>query len=390
MDSTSVAGSRRTVAARLACATLAFFLALVASSSVPRPAAAQPAAADSAAVLLSVARAFESRGEDEVARALFRHIVESFPGTPAARELADRVARIVRGGGETELAVWSTTHGLWLGVAVPWALNAGDSWHYGLGMILGGPAGYLGGRAYAGARPVSPGQARAIGWGGTWGTLQGLGWANALELGASDGDRDQARVAAMVGGGAAGILVGALAARREIRSGTATAANLGSLWGAWLGFAGSFLLEADEEARWASAMGVGNAGLVGGALVARRASLSRSRARLVSLGGLIGGFAGLGAAMIAGTGNDRVLVGLPAAGSVLGLATGVALTRDRDAGPRAEPAAEAAGAPPGGALLNWTNGNLALSLPLPSPAWKWTRPGGAGTPWAVPLFNARF
>ena len=61
---------------------------LVASSLVAAPVAAQLTPADSAAVLLRAAEDFELEGESEIATALYNHITERFPDTPAAIEAA--------------------------------------------------------------------------------------------------------------------------------------------------------------------------------------------------------------------------------------------------------------------------------------------------------------
>ena len=57
-----------------------------------------------------------------------------------------------------------------------------------------------------------------------------------------------------------------LAARQEIRPGTATSATLGSLWGAWFGLGSSILLDLEEDPAWTNMMIMGNGGLVGGAI----------------------------------------------------------------------------------------------------------------------------
>ena len=73
-------------------------------------------------------------------------------------------------------------------------------------------------------------------------------------------------------------------------------------------------------------MMTGNAGLAAGALAGSRWPLSRSRARLISVGGLIGGVGGLGIVMITQPDNDDVAIGIPLVGSIAGLVAGVALT----------------------------------------------------------------
>ena len=364
-------------------------LLLTGSLGAAAPLAAQPTRADSAAVLLATAIAFEAEGERGVAEELYRHITERFAGTPAAESALARLDRQLGAGGEIELRVWATTYGLWMGVAVPLAFDADGPEPYGVGLLLGGPAGYLAAHRFVGSRPVSPGQARAITWGGSWGVIQGAGWAQALDLG-DDGENPQAVVASMIAGGAIGIGGGLLAAQREITPGTATSAMAGSLWGLWFGAATAVLLDMDEDPTITTAMLFGNAGLLAGTLAGSRLPLSRGRARLISVGGLIGGFGGLGLALIGNVDNEKTAIALPFIGSVAGLIAGGALTRGDDV--REDPYEAASPGPAPGALVNWTGGALSLSTPLPIP---WRDPavrteGRSGLAWKVPLVNVRF
>ncbi|MFO8173342.1 MAG: hypothetical protein R6T96_03605, partial [Longimicrobiales bacterium] len=130
------------------------------------PAAAQALTpAGSAAVLLKAARTFEADGNREVAEALFHFITERFGSTPAGLEARE----VLRSGpsegpsraSAVEFMVWGTTYGLWLGVAIPGAFEAGGSGAYGAGLLLGGPAGFLGSRALARSWTLSEGQIRA-------------------------------------------------------------------------------------------------------------------------------------------------------------------------------------------------------------------------------------
>lgn len=354
------------------------------------PLAAQPTRADSAAVLLATAIAFESEGERGVAEELYRHITEHFAGTPAADSALARLDRQLGAGGEIELRVWATTYGLWTGVAVPIAFDADGPEPYGVGLLVGGPAGYLAAHRFVGSRAVSPGQARAITWGGTWGAIQGAGWAQALDLGEDSGETPQAQVASMIAGGAIGIGAGLLASRHEITPGTATSAMAGSLWGLWFGVATAVLMDMDEDPTITTAMLFGNAGLLAGTLAGSRLPLSRGRARLISVGGLIGGFGGLGLALIGNVDNEKTAIALPFIGSVAGLIAGGALTRGDDV--REDPFDASSAGPAPGALINWTGGALSLSTPLPIP---WRDPavrmeGRSGLAWKVPLVNVRF
>ena len=153
--------------------------ALAGAVSSPGPASAQLTRADSAAVLLTAAEDFADRGVDDIADAIYRHVVERYPGTVAAETARSLLARADSrqspAGGEVELKVWSALYGIWQGIAIPLAASATGPEPHGLGLLLGGPAGFLMGRELALARPRSLGQARAITWGGTWGMIQGWG-----------------------------------------------------------------------------------------------------------------------------------------------------------------------------------------------------------------------
>jgi len=366
---------------------LLFAAVLAAFAAVPSALSAQVTAADSAAVLLATATAFEAEGERDVAAALYRHIVRRFPGTPAAESALARLDGRVTGGGETELRVWATSYGLWMGVAIPLALESEEPEAYGAGLLLGGPVGYLAAHRFARSRPVSPGQARAISWGGTWGAIQGAGWAIVFDL---DDDRIEDRIWSMIAGGAIGTVGGVLASRSEITPGTATAATAGSVWGLWFGVATSVLADAGEDPTVAAAMVTGNIGLVAGALAGNRLPLSRGRTRLISLGGVIGGFAGLGSALIAEVDDEQSAIAFPLVGSIAGLIAGVALTRGEDV--EDDPYGPDASNFGAGALVNWTEGALSLSTPLPTPTWDLAARahGQSGLAWKIPLLNARF
>ncbi len=379
-----------------------------------RPAAAQVTAADSAAVLVATAGDFEERGELDVARALYEEVVRRYPDTPGAALARARLeglgapagavpVGLGQGGaaqdrrGDTEFRVWSTLYGLWLGgVAVPMLADARSSESHGVGLLLGGPVGYLAGRVFS--RSLSVGRSRTISWAGTWGTWQGVGWAHALNLGVDpdceycDPD-DQEAFTAAVAGGLAGIATAALLAR-ETSEGTAAATYLGSLWGTWFGLGGAVALDLDDDAMWASTLLVGNAGLIAGALAGSRFDLSSRRAHMISLGGLIGGFGGVGISLITKPDSDSGAFAIPLATSLAGLGLGALLTPEGDGAP--EGASSAARAAPGSlspALLNWSDGaRLEVGLPLPfaTTVLDPRRNGRRHTAWNVPLLRLRF
>ena len=383
---------------------------LAAALSAPGPASAQLTRADTAAVLLATARDFDARGENDIASALYRHIADRFPGTTAAAFARGRVEGVVsrksQAGGEVELKVWTALYGIWQGIAIPIAADAVEAESIGMGLLLGGPLGFLFGREMARSRPRSLGQARAITWGGTWGAIQGWGWARALDLGSNrdfvylEGDvrydedeSGRAAITSMIVGGAAGIAGGLVLARREITPGASTSAMLGSLWGLWFGFSTAFLGDVEGDGLTAASMIGGNAGLVVGAVAGNRMPLSRSRARLISVGGVVGAFGGLGLSLIAQPDDAKETVGLILASSIAGLAVATAGTHgDRDEPDDSGDLASAASLPAPGALLNWSDGDWALSTPLPSPALGTAHPGGDGDGlvWKVPLLKVRF
>ncbi|HSG07265.1 MAG TPA: hypothetical protein VLA36_02840 [Longimicrobiales bacterium] len=340
---------------------------------------AQVAPADSAAVLLQAATHFEASGQPDVAQSIYRLIADRFGDTAAAAEARARLTTVraagTTGSGKVELQVWSTLYGLWLGIAVPGALGADDSEPYGVGLLAGGPAGFLAGRVLSRGGTITEGQARAITLGGSWGTWQGFGWTEILDLGTedvcysdpvygrscyADTNDGEEKFAGMILGGIAGIAAGVALSRGDVSPGVATAANFGALWGSWIGFATGYLADLEDDGLLAAALLGGNAGLASVALVAPR-NVSRSRARLVSIYGVIGGLSGLGMDLLTQPDNEKVAVGVPLAGSLIGLGIGLGTTRDFDDAPSGGQGA------PGLGLVNLSNGEWSLGTPVPLP-----------------------
>lgn len=383
----------------------AILLALWAGSA--SPAAAQLASSDSAAVLLDAARGFEDGGRWDVAAAVYQLIVDRYPATPAATEARARLAAapsdVADGSGSVELRVWMTIYGAWLGIAVPGAFGADSSEPYGVGLLLGGPTGFLAGRALANSLDLTAGQARAITLGGTWGTWQGFGWREVFDLGVEQvcqpdflgdeycydfEDSSEETFAAMIAGGLGGIAIGTLLSRREMTPGTASAVNFASLWGSWFGVAGGTLLDLEDDDLLAATLVGGDVALIAAAVLAPRWNVSRSRARLVSIAGVLGGLAGAGIDLLAKPDDGKVAIGIPLAGSILGLGIGVATTRGGSDGTAMLPDGA-----PDGALLRLQDGRLSFGAPLPAPTLV-PLYGRTGTSWrpalAFELFRADF
>jgi hypothetical protein len=340
------------------------------------PAAAQMTPADSAAVLLRTAQDFEREGESGIAAALYNHILERYGTTPAAEaararllEDADRVDPISR----MELPVFGTLYGAWLGLAVPAALDAGSSEAYGAGFLIGAPLGLFSARAAQNARRYSEGQARAITWGGAFGTWQGFGWTTVLDIGEDQvcdqfgcyetGDSDQERITGMVLGGLVGIGTGAILARKPIRSGVSSAAQGGSIWGSVYGamIAGFFDPESDNGL--AATLLAGNAGLLAGAALGRAYDLSRPRVRWINLGALAGGLGGLGIDLLLQPDDDNVAIAIPLTTSVAGLMVAAHATRELRPGPDEGRGDDGFAS----SLLGYGPGGWRIAAPLPRP-----------------------
>jgi hypothetical protein len=314
---------------------------------LPNRAAAQVTPADSAGVLVGVAARLQAEGRAELAMTLLRLVRERYPNTPAAAEAARILAGLERTrsdrSGDTELMVFGTTYGAALGIAVPIAVRSNEPEAYGLGLIIGGPLGFLASRAYARGRSLSEGQASAIISGALWGTWQAFGWSEVLDIGESEecfepepgnefcskiGPEAHEVVKTLVAGSLIGLGAGALLSQKSISNGTAATVNFGALWGTWFGAALGILTDQTDDAMFTSVLLGGNAGLVAGALGNTRWRLSESRARLISIAGVAGGLAGLGLLLVLQPENaDNTAVLVPLTGSIAGLGLGAYWTR---------------------------------------------------------------
>jgi hypothetical protein len=357
----------------------AALLVLLMCASATAPVEAQTRA-DTAAVLLHTAEQLRLQGETAAARVILEYLERQYAGTASAAA-AQRMRVGLRGvqqerPGRIELLVGGTTYGAWLGVAVPLMVDSDSPEAYGVGFLAGAPLGFLAARAYAQRRQPTEGQARAITFGGTWGTYQGFAWAEALDLAEKsyvfycepetpdvcyeDSERDGPKfIAAGVAGGLLGIATGAYLARKPITAGTAAAVSTSGLWASWFGFAAGILAGQEDDALLTTMLLAGNAGLIGSGIAAPRWNVTEGRVRLISLGGLIGGLAGVGALLVIQPDDEKVAISIPLVTSAAGLALGLSTTRERDAR-RGD-----GGAGGEGALLRMDGRRWALDAPLP-------------------------
>jgi hypothetical protein len=351
--------------------------------AAPISGSAQATRADSAAVLLEAARTFQDEGKTEVAEAIFHYISERFGNTPAGAEaMAALRALPEEGTGRTsqvELMVWATTYGAWMGVAIPGALGADGPEAYGAGLLVGAPLGFLGGRALARSRSLSEGQVRAITFGSLWGSWMGFGVLEVFDWGQSEycdidycweeGPDGPDVFKSFVIGGLAGTLTGAILARKPIPMGVATAASLGAFWGTWFGVAGGVLVGLENDPLLTSTLVGGNVGLLATAKLAPGWGVSRNRARLVSIAGVIGGLAGAGVDLLVQPDDEKVAMGIPLAGSIVGLAVGSGLTSGMDdrGGSASAGLGNSSEFPGSASFLRIRDGRLSVGFPSPFP-----------------------
>lgn len=361
----------------------AIAVASLAFQSSPLP--AQVTAADTAAVLLGAAQRWDALGDRRMAEALFALIARDYAATPsgaeAARQLETLRSTSRAESGRVELIVWGTVYGAWLGIGIPAMLEAEDAAPYGAGLLLGAPLGFAAAKAYGKGTSMSQGQARVIRWGSIWGSFQGAGWREVLDIGVREEtscdpfnpticytyqtESDVAPITASVLGSLAGTVAGAVIARSsDITTGTSTLVEFGSLWGLWYAGATTVLLEVDgEDAELTWLLLGGNAGLLTGALAGTKLDWSAGRVRLASITGVAGLIAGLGLDLLFEVDDEKAVFAIPMATSAIGLGLGVHWTRDydakrRDLGERAS-----------GALFAVRDGGVGLAVPMPTPTW---------------------
>ena len=337
--------------------------------------------ADTAAVLLDAARRLDADGQRGAARALLqmlqRQYGETSAGISASTLLGSAVMRArPEPSGRVELTVWSTAYGLWLGAATPAMLDSEEPAAYGAGLLAGAPLGFLSARAYLKKRPnLTVGQARAITFAGTWGTWQGAGWMQVLgggreeyctEFGCDTFETDpstESMLAAMVGGGLAGIATGAAIANKPINAGVAATVSASGLWGTWFGLALGIMGDAEEDNLLAVTLLGGDAAVATAGILAPRWNPSVNRVRLVSLSGLVGGVAGAGLVLIVQPNDDKTAIGIPLAASIAGLVLGSNATRNYDRDHAPEPESR-------NSLLHFDGDRVRVGVPAPVPVMR--------------------
>jgi hypothetical protein len=346
--------------------TIAFVVALfLAAIAVPAALAAQQMTrSDSAGVLYQAALRMAGERQRDAADAVLRFIVLHYGDTPAGAEARRRLIGRppeAEGGGRVELVAWSTLYGAWLGIAVPIAMSADRPEIYGIGLVVGGPLGFVVGQRVATSQHVTLGEARAMTFGFRWGSSQAPVWLDAL----SGGDVSvPATWTSIALGGVGGMALGGVVARRaHLSAGRVAFAAQGYYWGLY--YTGTLCAIFDLDCGASAVMGGGDALMIAAALAAP-AGITAGRAWLVSAMGIAAALGGLGIDLIVQPDDGDVALAIPMATSALGLLFGSRLAENM-AQRGADAGGKVGGAALPSALLDASGSRLHLGLPVPTP-----------------------
>lgn len=347
---------------------------------------------DEARVLMELAGRLRAANEIAATRLVLRDIVDRFDGTVTAAEALEMLRKLPpdpapavpppAGGGPTTggpasprpaggvpasrmsggldqsgrvpVIVYSTLMSAWVALSIPIVADAQGSPPYGLALLAGAPVGLLSSIYLTRHRTVTATQADLFTLAGNWGLFHGLAFGVI-----SDGEgKDVAGSAAL--GGLLGVGLGAmLAAPGHNRESTVALSSLGTTYGAWLGLVGAQLITTGDSGPsdnrvFAGMLTGGDASLVSAVLVGPHVTLSRSRSRLIGVGGTAGALVGLGFNLLFDVDSRRARWGMLGAGTLAGLAGGVALTSDYDSDRGFSDPGRAQLLPPG--LVPWRGG----------------------------------
>ena len=236
----------------------------------------------------------------------------------------------ISGISRASLVGFGTLYTTWAGVGTLILLDADEGGPYGLALIVGSVGGLLGSLSLTRESELSDGQASLITLGGTWGVWQAVAAANLANA------SDKLRVGASMAGGAIGLaLASSIVRGRDISPGDATLINFGGIWGTWFSICGAMAARdrSSDSSKFVlgSAMMGGNVGLSTMAAWSTKLNMSRARARLINIGGIVGTLYGLGAnILLEFTTDDRTFWSLMGFGGAIGLTAGAYFTRNYD------------------------------------------------------------
>ena len=236
----------------------------------------------------------------------------------------------ISGISRASLVGFGTLFTTWLGVGTLILLDVDEGGPYGLALIVGSVGGLISSLSLTRESELSDGQASLITLGGTWGVWQAVAAANLADAG------EKLTVGASMAGGAIGLaLASGIVKERDISPGDATLINFGGIWGTWFSICGAMAARdrSSDNSNFilGSAMIGGNVGLSTMAVWSTKLDMSRARARLINIGGIVGTLYGLGASILLDIEpEDRTFWSLMGLGGVVGLTAGSYFTRNYD------------------------------------------------------------
>jgi len=278
--------------------------------------------------------------------------VEKPPPAPAKTARVQHPTSVAR----AETVFFQTVHGMALGAEICAIALCNETQPWVASLMLGAGAGF-GLSFHLSSGGVTPGFARALTDGTLWGAANGLALMG-VTAAVDHSSHESATVGAFLALGQLGGL-GLAAGVANALQPTAGQVSLTMSGGIWSLVVASELLGMAQpnhmSGQTASAilMGLGNAGVVGAALLARAKPMPASRVLLLDAGGLLGTLTGLG---IAGIAQGRTLDATPTLGACLvgtlgGLAIAYYVTQDWNDDDESEPHASFDVVPaPGGAV----------------------------------------
>ena len=266
-------------------------------------------------------------------------VISAYPETMHGRLATDKKEEIaillqqpkpISGMSRASLVGFGTLFTTWLGVGTLVLLDIEAPVPYGLALIAAPLSGLAGSLSLTRNSQLSDGQASLINLGGAWGVWQAVGAAALADA------SEKATVGASMVGGAIGLaLAGSIVKDRAISPGDATLINFGGIWGTWFSICGAMAIrDRSRDNRnfiLGSAMTGGNVGLTTMAVWSTKLNMSRARARLINIGGIVGTLYGLGTSILLDIEpEDRSFWSFMGLGSVVGLTAGTYFTRNYD------------------------------------------------------------
>jgi hypothetical protein len=210
---------------------------------------------------------------------------------------------------------------------IPIWLEAEDEQMFAAGLLVAPPMAIIIANAASKNAEMGIGRAHMISLGGWLGTWQGAGWASVSDMDGNDA------VGVGVVSGLAGIAVAsALTSKVHFSEGHGTLTNNALYWGSWFGFVGGAVAGAEGDGLLRASLIGSDALVLGTAIAAKDVRMSKGRARVISLMGIVGTAFGFGIDLMAEVPDAETALFVAGAGSVAGLTIGASMTKDYDNG----------------------------------------------------------